>query len=68
MAAPADIEVRPFGTVWLFTPLAAEACAWWDDNVDPCPEMAGAKAVEHRCVDTLIERDRDAGLSVEIVP
>jgi hypothetical protein len=64
---PADVLIENHGSVALFTPVAAEAHQWVEENVhvEPWQCLGASIACEPRCLEQLVEGMQEDGLVVE---
>lgn len=61
--APVDIRVQDEGTILLFWPISDAGAEWINDHLDPEGlRWGGARVVEHRYAQDIIDGAREDGL------
>jgi hypothetical protein len=60
-----DFNVSDHGTIWLLTPITAEAQHWVACYLpDDCPMMGESFAIEHRFIDAIVHGIQQDGLAI----
>ena len=59
-----DLWVENHGTIYLIRPYTPLAEQWLDEHLQDGPRLGNARAVEHRCIQDIVNGALDDGLRI----